>query len=172
MPPILITTFDTWLPHHRSNASDDLIEAVLQHDRLEDCDLLRKLRVDPAIATETTIAQLEQRQSRLVICCGMAESRDHLTVESGATRQGQRLTTAIDLVPLMAGLQVTAISHDAGNYVCNDLYYAVLQHLQTSQQGHKQCIFVHVPILNPENRTAIVQDFLILLQRLRKLVVQ
>ena len=59
----------------------------------------------------------------------------------------------------------TYISHDAGNFVCNQLYYSVLQHIQAKPQLH-QCLFIHVPLLNENNLATIGQDFAAIVQKL------
>lgn len=167
---ILLTTFDIWLPHHVTNSSDDLILEVLQREPLADCHLIRKLEVDFDLAPQKTIACIQTLRPKLIVCCGMAEKRSRLSVESGASWNGQRLNTVLSLDQLIAGLAHTEISHDAGVFVCNRLYYEILHSLKTADLGHNRCIFVHVPILVPENRGAIVQDFLTLLDRLRGLI--
>lgn len=78
------------------------------------------------------------------------------------------LQTTLDLAPLAAGLSQTRISTDAGRFVCNGLYFRVLDWL-TQTQSPSQALFVHVPRLTIENQAAIVADFATLLQRLDSL---
>ncbi len=163
---ILLTSFDTWLPHQKSNSSDDLLANISQIQSLPDSlTFLRKLPVDSQLAANLTIAQINQLQPDIIICCGMAESRQKLTVESCACCDTDILKTAVNLEPLVAGLAATEISHEAGKYVCEDLYYAVLKHIFDVRLGAK-CIFVHVPILTAENADKIVADFLLIMRRL------
>ncbi len=163
---ILLTSFDTWLPHQKSNSSDDLL-AQISLDRSLPYSLafLRKLPVDFELAPSLAIAQINQLQPDLIICCGMAESRQKLTLESCACCDRDILKTAADLEQLVADLAATEISHDAGKFVCESLYYAVLKHISDSQIA-AQCIFVHVPILTTENTDSIVADFLLVMRRL------
>ena len=95
----------------------------------------------------------------------MAEGRSQLNVESRAVRDGHVLRTGLDLEKLTRGLPMTEISHDAGTFVCNALYYSMLQHLQ-SLAGEHHCLFVHVPVVTEENRAALVSDFERLILRL------
>ncbi|MEG4105776.1 pyroglutamyl-peptidase I family protein [Microcoleus sp. S13_C5] len=163
---ILLTSFDTWLPHQKSNSSDDLLAKISQRKSLPDSLIfLRKLPVDFQLAPNLAIAQINQLQPDTIICCGMAESRQKLTVESCACCARDILKTAVNLEPLVADLAATEISHEAGKFVCEALYYAVLKHLGDSQLSSK-CIFVHVPILTDENTDKIVADFLLILTRL------
>ncbi|MBE9161927.1 MULTISPECIES: peptidase C15 [Microcoleaceae] len=163
---ILLTSFDTWRSHQQSNSSDDLLANISQIQSLPDSlTFLRKLPVDSQLAANLAIAQINQLQPDIIICCGMAESREKLTVESCACCDADILKTTVNLEQLVADLAVTEISHEAGKYVCEDLYYAVLKHIYDSQIS-TQCIFVHVPILTPDNTDKIVVDFLSIVNRL------
>lgn len=164
---VLLTSFDIWKSHHVSNSSDDLIAAMRQRGWLsETTHLLRKLPVCFQIAPEQVISKITELQPDLIICCGMAETRQQLTVESNGKHQGEVLNTTIDLETLVATLPVTEVSHDAGNFVCNYLYYSVLKHTQTLATT-SQSLFVHVPLLHPGNQELILQDFRSLLQSLQ-----
>lgn len=163
---ILLTSFDTWLPHQKSNSSDDLLAKISQIKSLPDSlTFLRKLPVDFQLAPNLAIAQINQLQPDTIICCGMAESRQKLTVESCACCDSDILKTVVNLEPLVADLAATEISQEAGKYVCEALYYAVLKHIFDAQLATK-CIFVHVPILTSENTDKIITDFLLIMHRL------
>lgn len=168
---ILLTSFDIWKAHHKSNASDDLLHAIVKQNLLVplkvDITLLRKLPVDFQLASQDVIAKLDGLQPDLVICCGMAERRSRLTVESNGNRQAHVLQTTVDVDRLVEGLAITDVSHDAGAFVCNDLYYSVLQHISDRHLAC-QCLFVHVPLLNEMNLMPIVKDFLTIVQLLQQ----
>ena len=165
-PKILLTSFDTWLPHQQSNSSDDLLAKISQMQSLPySLTFLQKLPVDFQEAPNLAIAQINQLQPDTIICCGMAESRQKLTVESCACCDTDILKTAVNFAPLIADLAATEISHEAGKFVCEALYYAVLKHICDAQLAAK-CIFVHVPILTDENVDKIVADFLLIMRRL------
>ncbi|WP_293149206.1 MULTISPECIES: peptidase C15 [unclassified Microcoleus] len=163
---ILLTSFNTWLSHQKSNSSDDLLAKISRIQSLPDSlTYLRKLPVDFQEAPNLAIAQINKIQPDIIICCGMAESRQKLTVESCACCDTDILKTKVNLEPLVADLCTTEISHEAGKYVCEALYYAVLKHIRNAQLPAK-CIFVHVPILTLENSDKIVGDFLSIVNRL------
>ncbi|OKH20788.1 peptidase C15 [Chroogloeocystis siderophila] len=172
MPPqILLTSFTTWLPHQKSNSSDDLI-AKIHELYLTNSDLklplltvLRRLPVDTQQASNYVISKITEIQPNAIICCGMAESRSQLTVESRATCGNIALRSPIDLEQLIAELSVTQISHDAGKFVCEGLYFAVLNHI-TTQKLNSHCLFVHVPILTDENIQQVTKDFILIIQRM------
>lgn len=166
LPRILLTSFDVWEPHQRSNASDDLLE--LMGDRLpSETHMLRRIPVDFQRAPAMVLAKMAEVQPDVVVCCGMAESRTVLTVESNGKCQQDVRQTAIALPTLIQVLQATEISHDAGDFVCNHLYYTVLKQIQ-EQRLPSQCLFVHVPILTATNQQIISDDFAALLHILRQ----
>jgi pyroglutamyl-peptidase len=163
---ILLTSFQTWLPHQVSNASDDLLEKV-QKRRLPKRSLtfLRHLPVDCERASQSVLSAVEMLRPDAIACCGMAESRQQLTVESNARRGDRQLKTAVNLEKLVDGLHLTQVSHDAGRFVCESLYYEVLNALQ-HERSASRCIFIHVPPLSSDNLSEILADFLVLLSRI------
>ncbi len=170
---ILLTSFQTWLPHQNSNASDDLLEAIAQLNILSpSLTFLRQLPVDVPQSSHLVIDKIEELQPDCIICCGMAECRINLTVESCATCNDDLLKTSVNLEKLVAESVGTEISHNAGKFVCEGLYYEVLSYLRcrrrcyrTSRNLHTCCIFVHVPVLTPENSPGIVADFRLIIEK-------
>jgi pyroglutamyl-peptidase len=160
---ILLTSFQPWLAHHRSNSSDDLLERLeltipnreLNGYRL---DCLRQLPVDGLLASQRVIDRLQISRPQIAICCGMAESYQHLTIEQQATQGEMCLNTNVDLDRARSGLQSTEIGYDAGKFVCEHLYFNVLNHINTHHLAHG-CIFVHVPLLKDSNSQQIFSDF-------------
>ena len=169
---ILLTSFQTWLAHQRSNASDDLLEKIAQLNSLSpSLTFLRQLPVDVPQSSRRVIDKIEELQPDVIICCGMAECRTKLTVESCATCNNDLLKTSVSLDKLVAELASTEISHDAGKFVCEGLYYEVLSYVR-SRNLHTCCIFVHVPVLTPENSPAIVADFQFIIEKVASLAPQ
>jgi pyroglutamyl-peptidase len=205
---ILLTSFQTWLPHQISNSSDDLLEKIAQLDTLSpSLSFLRELPVDVAEASRRVIAKIEELQPDSIICCGMAERRSTLTVESCATCRDALprirlynhclsickslrlkglqdflpslfgindkpdsilIKTWVELEKLLAETAGTEISHDAGKFVCEGLYYEVLKYLR-KHNLNSSCIFVHVPVLTPENSPSIVADFQMIIDKIASL---
>ncbi|MEZ2277979.1 MAG: peptidase C15 [Microcoleus sp.] len=163
---ILLTSFDTWQPHQKSNSSDDLLGRISLIKSLPySLSFLRKLPVDFQEAPNLAIAKINQLQPDLIVCCGMAESSQTLTLESCACCDQEIMKTTVNLEDLIGDLPTIKISHNAGKFVCEALYYAVLKHLADSQLN-TQCVFVHVPILTLKNTDKIVADFSLILTRL------
>lgn len=169
----------TWKPEQVSNSSDDLLGIIAGDrsyhgtrsyggDRHHSQDYLRQIPVDFDLAPRRVIHHIQHHQPRAVVCCGMGESRITLDVESTAVDEPVRLHPSVDLDWLTQGLTSTQISDDAGQFVCNRLYYHVLNYLR-QHNPDLPCIFVHVPRLTVQNRTAIVQDFQVILDRMDRL---
>ncbi len=160
---ILLTSFQPWLDHHQSNAADDLLALValaIPTQMVNGYQLawLRHLPVDGIVASQQTIDRIAELQPDLVICCGMAESYSQLTIESQANCAGVCLTTTVNIDRLIYELNGTQISHDAGKFVCEALYFSVLSYLER-HQPHSRCIFVHVPILTTSMQDLLISDF-------------
>jgi pyroglutamyl-peptidase len=166
--PILLTSFDTWAAHQASNASDDLLARVLEHQLAPaNAHVIRRIPVDFELAPATVIAAIETVQPAVVICCGMAEQRSHLTIEAQGKRAEDILTTRLNLDLLVQKTSATAISYDAGDFVCNHLYYEVLNHIQ-QRQLNSQGLFVHVPVLTGQNLPSVMADFLSIVHQLHR----
>jgi pyroglutamyl-peptidase len=159
---ILLTSFQTWLPHQVSNSSDDLLAIIEESDFLDSLFFLRQLPVDITQASKMAIATIKQLNPEIILACGMAESRQQLSLESQAIYQNHTLKTAINLEKLVSKLSATFISYDAGKFVCEGLYYHLLKYYST------QCLFIHVPILKPENQDIIIKDFQLIIQEISK----
>ncbi|MEA5529937.1 peptidase C15 [Dolichospermum sp. UHCC 0684] len=185
---ILLTSFDIWLSQQESNSSDDLLLGLAKMASLShDLNFLHRLPVDVQLASSLVIAKINELQPDYIICCGMAASRSQLSVEVLASStstlpvestnsadilpQESRnspeniLQTRVDLEKLLVGTAAVEISYNCGKFVCEGLYYSVLDYLHQSQLSIK-CIFVHVPIFNPENLPKIIADFILIINNL------
>ena len=155
---LLLTSFETWLPHQKSNSSDDLLKIIQKQLNSSLC-FVRKLPVDTNLATLQVIQAIEQIKPQGIICCGMAESRSQLTLESNAVCDRDRIFTQVDIEKLVTCLNNTKISQDAGKFVCEGLYYQTLKYIQLKKPTI-QCIFVHIPPIDADNLKTIHQDFM------------
>ncbi|MEH1965536.1 pyroglutamyl-peptidase I family protein [Nostoc sp.] len=163
---ILLTSFDIWLNDQLSNSSDDLLLEVTKLELIpDDLTFLRQLPVDVQLASAQVIEQINAIQPDYIICCGMAASRTQLSVEAGARCGESILQTEVDLEKLVAGAAGIDISHDCGKFVCEGLYYSVLDYLSQNKLTAR-CIFVHVPVLNQENLIGILADFVLIINKL------
>jgi pyroglutamyl-peptidase len=167
---ILLTSFQTWLPHQKSNSSDDLLNLInlvnihrVQQLKLNSLLFLRQLPVNIELATQQVIDAIKVINPHGIICCGMAESRSELSLESCASWDQDCVFTKVNLNELVNCLNDTNISHNAGKFVCEGLYYRVLKYIQT-EKLYLPCIFVHVPALLPDNLSLIEADFQTIIQ--------
>jgi pyroglutamyl-peptidase len=174
---ILLTSFNVWLSEQESNSSDDLLLALAKMASLShDLFFSPHLPVNVQQASSQVIAKINLIQPDYIICCGMAASRSQLSVEVIASSTSilplesinsleNILQTTVDIEKLLVGTAAVEISYDCGKFVCEGLYYSVLHYLHQSQLSTK-CIFVHVPILNPENLSEIIADFVLIINNL------
>ncbi|NJL45488.1 MAG: hypothetical protein HC922_06595 [Leptolyngbyaceae cyanobacterium SM2_3_12] len=95
----------------------------------------------------------------------MAEGRTHLSLERQGRHRDQVLQTSLGLTPLLTDTALTDISDCAGTYVCNHLYYQVLDTIER-HRWPMQALFVHIPPLTVATEPFFVQDFSLILQRL------
>ncbi|MEM7592569.1 MAG: peptidase C15 [Cyanobacteria bacterium P01_A01_bin.83] len=168
-PKILLTSFQTWLPHQKSNSSDDILQLLEQQQDFVSLHFLRQLPVDIQLATQQVISEIQTTKPNGIICCGMAEKRDKLTIESQATCDERCLYTSVNISELIEQLSQTELSRDAGKFVCEGLYYQVLKYTK-SLPRKIPCIFVHVPKINKHNQAIIQQDFDLIIKYLAKLI--
>ena len=166
--PILLTSFRPWKAHQAENSSEAMLSRLV-HRLPHHVRWLQDLIVNFELAPVQVIAQVQQYRPKLVICCGMAEKRKHLTVERWGKGKTEKRATRLDLEALVTNTVDTHISEDAGSFVCNSLYYRLLAHVQT-EQPQTYGLFVHVPKLSAENWPVIEFDFLRLVQRLDELL--
>jgi pyroglutamyl-peptidase len=165
-PAILLTSFRTWKPEQRSNSSDDLlIELQKQQDFQVELHVFRRIPVDFEKASQLAIAKIAELRPQAILCCGMAESRARLNVESQAIINDDVMQTSVNLEELTQDLKMTDISHNAGKFVCNQMYYDVLKYLK-QQMLMIPCIFLHVPILTPEIVYTVISDTQTMIHRL------
>ena len=161
----LATSFQTWLPHQPSNSSDDLL-ALLQQSPIDaTISFLRQLPVNTDHATQAIATAIYTHQPKIVLCCGMAETRQHLNLEKYARNSSTTLRTSIPIDELVGSMPNTRISHDAGSFVCNATYYHLLHRIER-ERTELQALFVHVPVLTPHNRHHLLTDFCTLIDRL------
>lgn len=167
MTRLLLTSFTTWRAHQRSNTSDDLIVLLQSRNALpKNTVLLRQLPVNFQLAPTKVMDEIIKTSPEIVVCCGMAEQRSLLTLERYGRNQQHQLETGLNLPNLKLGTRWTNISHDAGSYVCNHLYYQLLKYLK-GQDHPTQGLFVHVPLLTEQNRELVAHDFELILSRLQ-----
>lgn len=163
---LLLTSFQTWKAKQSSNASDDLLQHILADpswaqffsSRSLAVQTLRRIPVDFQHAPAQVIAQIQHVRPDFILLCGMAASRKLLNLEQRAIAGDKVRATSLNLRHIRQGLPYTRVSYNAGRFVCNGLYYAVLSYLQ-AQQMSIPCLFIHVPILTPANTSSILQDF-------------
>lgn len=166
--PILMTSFQPWRAHQVENSSNVLLAGLARAGALPPNTVwLSELVVNFELAPTRVINQICVHRPRLVICCGMAEKRSHLTLEAQGRLNGHTFQTPLDVSSLAQDAIHTRVSQDAGSFVCNHLYYRVLEYVQCRGLPCR-VLFIHIPALNPHNRAVIEFDFLRIVRRLVK----
>ncbi len=150
------------------NASQQVVEALAAEppDGVELATAV--LPVEWATAGDELVRVLAQERPELVVCFGQADGRAHLEVErfalnfaegideAGETRRSAILTdgpvayrSALDVDGIVDALRASGIpaaaSRDAGGFLCNHVFYVLMDALaeRTDVRGG----FVHVPLL-------------------------
>ena len=157
--PILITSFQSWRSHQSSNSSDDLIAELKAQGKLSsDVIWIRNVPVSFELAPIRVLSAIYQWRPRVVLCCGMAEKRELLSIEQQANIGGHTLKTSVDVRKLLQKTRLSEISYDAGTYVCNHLYYHVLESIN-KYKTTASVLFIHIPILKGKSKRLILEDF-------------
>lgn len=138
---------------------------------------LANLPVNFELAPVRVINAMYRLWPRAIVCCGMAENRALLSLERQAKGPLKVLQTSLNLDSLLLGTHLSEISNDAGSYVCNALYYRVLESVLESMQNWTMpnrrckstvipCLFVHVPPLNDKTQTFVQADLFSVLNKI------
>ena len=94
------------------------------------------------------IEAIHRFKPELVLAFGQKPSSDRLFIEKTARRDEQVLHSNVDLKQLQFSLSQYNISHvlseNAGNYLCNYVYYAGLNLISQENPAAKM-VFIHVP---------------------------
>lgn len=164
--PLLLTTFAPWRAHQPSNASEDLLIGLKQVQPLPPGTvLLRRLPVSFELAPCQVLAKVVELRPQVVVCCGMAEKRTHLSLERYGKQPDRTLQTGLALEPLLAGTYLSEISTCAGTYVCNHLYFSLLEGIRR-HRCPTQALFIHIPRFTPDTQPLLIHDFALIVQRL------
>lgn len=163
---LLLTSFAPWKAHQPSNASDDLLNLLVQgHTIPAKTRVMRHIPVSFDLAPCRVMAKVVELRPRVVVCCGMAETRTHLELELNGKGPDRVLKTGLPLPRLMANTRLTQISHCAGDYVCNHLYYSLLAAIDRHRWS-TQALFIHIPRLTAATEPLLSQDLALILRRL------
>lgn len=169
--PVLVTGFEPF-GGARSNSSGDAVRRLESTWAEPEPLVTAILPVTFAGAAASLLALVEEHAPRLVVATGLADGRDAVTPERVAVNLADaRIPDNAGAQPLdepvvaggptayFATLPVKAItaalaeaghpaalSHSAGTFVCNHVFYALLHHLRgPAGRGGPGAGFVHLP---------------------------
>ena len=111
---------------------------------------------------EITRAIIKQKP-KYILSFGQKPNTDKLNIETTACRNGIILNTDFDVVSLEQSLKTSEIpyrlSNNAGNYLCNHVYFSGL-YIIKQQALNTKMIFIHVPIMKDFSIIDIVSKWL------------
>lgn len=159
MKSILFTTFSTWEKEQLQNSSDLFIPQFFSFagtlfDRVDYC---RHLPVKINNAKKIVYEQLEKNVPDLIVLSGMAESREFVFAEKLARKKDKVCESTLQLNEAIEGTDIR-ISDNAGQFVCENLYYNVLNYCKKNKLKSK-CVFIHVPLLSKDVNNTFNEDF-------------
>lgn len=168
MKKLLLTGFEPFL-NYPINPTEEIVQA-LDGTVIGDYMVCSKLLpVEFRLSGDRIIEYIQDILPDAVISLGLAAGRSQITLErigincadgekdnTGYKPLGERIVadgadgmfTSLPLNQMLEGLieagYPASISNSAGTYVCNQVMYRVLHHLQETKQS-KQAGFIHVP---------------------------
>lgn len=163
MKKVLISAFK---PFYKAN--NNYSEEVLRYIQFDDIELT-KIILD--VVYDECFIELEKKdlsQFDLIVALGEARSRNELTIEKkaynisscsivdnkGVLKKDEKiidnlpneLETSINLEKIK---EYATISYDPGKFVCNNLYFHLLNY------DSKKCVFIHIPECNNDEEKYI-----------------
>ena len=126
---------------------------------------LSQVPVNFQTAPMQVLSEIYRIRPCAVVCCGMAEKRVCLSLEQQARGNMGALKTSLNLADLLANTWLSEVSYDAGDYVCNHLYYCILEAIYQGQI-ETSCLFVHVPLLSAQTWPLVQSDLSAVLKKL------
>lgn len=102
-------------------------------------------------STKELEEHLKNTSYDLIISFGQAPiNKDTIKLETIATNETERLKTNYDykeLIKKLESLYQVEISNNAGNYLCNNIYYYGLKYIK-EKKLKTNMLFIHIPKLN------------------------
>lgn len=186
---ILITGFEPFggMPDNPSGDAARLLSGTVAGNAQIHC---LRLPVTAPLAWERMRRAILRHRATVVIAMGVAAGADSLRIEctakncadypipdnAGRQPRGQTIhrggqpalpiaAPAPDLLRVLtdSGLPVR-LSHDAGLYVCNDLYYRLLRYVARPHSPVRRAFFLHVPeahVIPPARTAAALRELLV-----------
>jgi len=119
-----------------------------------------ELPVDYEESVRTLMPILNEWDPDLILMFGMYWNDNGVRLERFARSRkllGEKETTRLPIAELVdayneAGIEVY-VSDDAGSYVCNYLFYSVMDYLKQEEKNHVVAGFIHVPRVNRDGFT-------------------
>jgi len=165
---LLLTGFEPF-GSVRDNPSQRIVEHIEKQDHSHIITTILPVRYQDA--GEKLLKLIEKHQPTCILMLGVAQTRDKICLErialninsasladnDGNVKSGEYIEhdsplayestlPLFELNRLLRKKQIpTRISYHAGTYLCNHIFYTARHYLETSNQSHVPCGFVHIP---------------------------
>lgn len=150
---ILLTAFKG-----NTNSSKNLL------DRIQSNRVKKLLLTNSFESCEKEIVMaISELMPEYIISFGQKPNSNRLYIETTAHRNDEKLETIFDITKLQASLKVASIpyevSNNAGNYLCNHVYFNGLEHIKRNTINTK-IIFIQVPSIKTFKNIDVVSEWL------------
>lgn len=156
-PNILITSFKG-----KKNSSSMILHQI-------HANYLDKLELTNSFSTSVKElkCKINKNNYKYIISFGQKPNIDHIYIELNGNKHNNKITTKFPYKRFTLYLTSNKInfslSNDAGNYLCNNIYYEGMKYIQEISSSIKM-IFVHVPLIssdyNFEKLAKVISEFI------------
>lgn len=156
-PNILITSFKG-----KNNSSSMLLHQIRANN-------LDKLELTNSFSTSVNELKnkINKNNYKYIIAFGQKPNSDHIYIELIGNKNNNKITTKFPYKKFTSYLSsnkiVFSLSNDAGNYLCNNIYYEGMKYIQEISSDIKM-IFVHIPPISSdydfENLAKVTSNFI------------
>ena len=142
-PKVLITSFKG------KNNSSSLLLNIIKTNGIDKLELTNSF-----ITSENEIkSKINKNNYKYIISFGQKPNCNHINIELFGIKNDNMLENTFPYKDLMAFLEENnikySISKNAGNYLCNNIYYESMKYIKDNAVDIK-VIFIHVPSINME----------------------
>lgn len=140
-PNVLITSFKG-----KNNSSSILLHSIRAN-------LTDKLELTNSFSTSEKELKnkISKNKYKYIISFGQKPNCDHIYIELFGSKNNDKIETSFPYKKLVSFLKENnidySISKNAGNYLCNNIYYEGMKYIKDNSLEIKM-IFIHVPSIN------------------------
>lgn len=142
-PKVLLTSFKG-----KSNSSSILLNKIRANN-------IVKLELTNSYTTSEKELKksISKNKYKYIISLGQKPNCNHIYIETFANKTGDNIKTIFSYKEFVSFLKENniqySLSKDAGNYLCNNIYYEGMKYIKNNILNIKM-IFIHIPLINTE----------------------